>query len=321
MSLPFFSIIVPTYNRASFLHRSIVSVQGQNFSDWELIIVDDGSADHTQEVVHSYAKEDERIKYFRQKNQGASAARNLGLQNAGGKFICFVDSDDEFEPNHLEVFYRRIQASPLKLFYYTQFRFKDGDVSSDYAIPRSSKYEDAFLNNVMTVFLPYSPPVQSICLPAEIKEAVRFNTELFPSECYDFCARCAGLFEVVHIPEVTVTLHGHANNSSVPRSIEQSIRFNERQIQEFEIMIRDKFYDKIKKTSPFRRKMQSLHFDLAKSYAKKKSFSTAFGHVSNGVKYLPSSVFSIGFALFLRGFLQNAFARNKNFSSVTVSTE
>jgi glycosyltransferase involved in cell wall biosynthesis len=321
MSLPFFSIVVPTYNRASFLHRSIASVQAQSFADWELLIVDDGSVDHTKEIVESYAKEDGRIRYFNQKNQGASAARNQGLQNARGKFICFVDSDDEFEPHHLEIFYKHISASPVKYFYYTQFRFRDGEVSSDYAIPQSTKYEDAFVNNVMKVFLPYSPPVQTICLPAEIKEVVRFNSELFVSECYDFGARCASLFEVAHIPEVTVTLHGHADNTSVPRNIDQSIRFNERQIQEFGIMTRDKFYDRIKTTSTFRRKMQGLHFDLAKNYAKKKNFSVAFGNLFSGLKYAPSSVFSIGFALFLRGFLMNSFARKKIFSSVTVSTE
>ena len=104
--MPFFSIILPTYNRASFLKRSIGSVLAQTFADWELIVMDDGSRDQTKEVVTSF--KDPRIRYFYQENRERSAARNNGIARAKGEWICFLDSDDAFMADHLEVFQSRI---------------------------------------------------------------------------------------------------------------------------------------------------------------------------------------------------------------------
>ena len=103
---PFFSVIIPTYNRAAFVVNAIQSVINQVFSDWELIVVDDGSTDHTKEVVT--VLNDERIRYVYQQNAERSAARNNGIRHARGKFICFLDSDDVYLPNHLECFYKLI---------------------------------------------------------------------------------------------------------------------------------------------------------------------------------------------------------------------
>ena len=86
-----FSIIIPTYNRAAFLPKAIESVLAQTYTDWELIVVDDGSTDNTREVVAQY--NDERIIYIYQENAERSAARNNGISQAKGDFICFMDSD------------------------------------------------------------------------------------------------------------------------------------------------------------------------------------------------------------------------------------
>ena len=99
----FFTIIIPTYNRANFLPNTINSVIKQTYSNWELIIIDDGSTDHTKQVVASF--QDERIKYIYQENAERSAARNNGIKNATGEWVCFLDSDDYYLPNHLEEFH------------------------------------------------------------------------------------------------------------------------------------------------------------------------------------------------------------------------
>lgn len=96
---PFFSIIVPTYNRAAFLPGLIEKMLSQEFAAWELIIVDDGSTDQTKLVVQEY--EDPRIRYFYQSNQERSAARNHGIRRSAGKFICFLDSDDYYDADYL----------------------------------------------------------------------------------------------------------------------------------------------------------------------------------------------------------------------------
>ena len=95
------TVIIPTYNRGSTILRSVESVLSQTYSDLELIIVDDCSADNTQEVIG--AVRDDRVRYIRlEKNQGACAARNAGIDNAKGEYIAFQDSDDEWLPQKLE---------------------------------------------------------------------------------------------------------------------------------------------------------------------------------------------------------------------------
>lgn len=99
---PVFSIIIPTFNRADLLPRAIQSVLAQTFTDFELIVVDDGSTDNTREITQ-YIK-DARLRYVYQKNKGVSAARNAGVALAGGHYVTFLDSDDEALPEWLDHF-------------------------------------------------------------------------------------------------------------------------------------------------------------------------------------------------------------------------
>ncbi|XVH33851.1 glycosyltransferase family 2 protein (plasmid) [Haloferacaceae archaeon DSL9] len=99
--MPTASVIVPTYNRADALPRTIDSVLAQTFEDLELIVVDDASSDNTKNVVESY--DDPRITFLsHETNQGGSAARNTGIEHATGEYIAFLDSDDEWLPQKLE---------------------------------------------------------------------------------------------------------------------------------------------------------------------------------------------------------------------------
>ena len=95
------SVIIPTYNRANLIKRSVESVLNQTYKNLELIIVDDGSTDNTKEVIDSI--NDDRIVYIKQENQGACAARNKGIDAAKGKYIAFHDSDDVWHLNKLEL--------------------------------------------------------------------------------------------------------------------------------------------------------------------------------------------------------------------------
>lgn len=95
----FFSIIIPTYNRATYLGHAIESVLSQTFTDFEIVIVDDGSTDNTESIVKQMR--DRRIRYFKKKNEERSIARNFGIQKAQGQYVNFLDSDDIFYPHHL----------------------------------------------------------------------------------------------------------------------------------------------------------------------------------------------------------------------------
>jgi glycosyltransferase involved in cell wall biosynthesis len=101
--MPKVSVIVPAYNCETLISRTILSVCNQTFTDWELIVVDDGSTDGTRDVVLSFQNKDSRIKYVHQANSGAPARpKNTGLKEALGEYIAFLDHDDEWMPQKLE---------------------------------------------------------------------------------------------------------------------------------------------------------------------------------------------------------------------------
>jgi glycosyltransferase involved in cell wall biosynthesis len=106
------SVVIPCYNQASFLGEAIESVLCQGYPDLEIIVVDDGSEDGTEEVASGYAKVDPRIRLVKQENRGAAAARNRGLAEAGGEYIVFLDSDDRLLLEALEVGVRELGAHP-----------------------------------------------------------------------------------------------------------------------------------------------------------------------------------------------------------------
>lgn len=95
------SIIIPTYNQVEYIDYTLQSVINQNYENWECLIVDDGSTDHTEEIVNEIIKKDSRFNYFKKVNGGASSARNCGLDMAKGDFIQFLDSDDYIHEDKL----------------------------------------------------------------------------------------------------------------------------------------------------------------------------------------------------------------------------
>jgi glycosyltransferase involved in cell wall biosynthesis len=111
--MPLVSVIMPTFNRADTIRRAIRSVQTQTFTDWELIVVDDGSTDNTVALIEGL---DPRLKLIRQENQGTAGARNAGLSASAGSYIAFLDSDDEWLPHHLELCVSFLEAFPGEQF-------------------------------------------------------------------------------------------------------------------------------------------------------------------------------------------------------------
>ncbi len=101
--MPEISIIVPVYKVEQYLRECLDSVLNQTFSNWEMICVDDGSPDNSSQILEEYASKDKRIKFISQDNLGLSGARNTGLNNATGKYIVFLDSDDQLPPYALQV--------------------------------------------------------------------------------------------------------------------------------------------------------------------------------------------------------------------------
>lgn len=199
---PFFSIIIPTYNRGYIIRQPIDSIISQTFTDWELIIVDDGSTDHTRDVVESY--KDERIKYVWQQNQERSAARNHGISLAKGEWICFQDSDDEYLPDHLRVLYVGIIQFPeYKVFRTGMLIYENGKLLKIPKFDVQNEYElypfDAF-----TTF----------AFEQEVFCQVRFKKELVNSQDLHLLLRVNAIYELKIIKKHTNIYHYNSENGA-----------------------------------------------------------------------------------------------------------
>ncbi|NUN69984.1 MAG: glycosyltransferase [Bacteroidetes bacterium] len=122
---PLFSILIPTYNHARFLPETLGSVLAQTYPHWEAVIVNDGSTDHTLGILNTYALYDERITVHTKRNGGVASALNEGVRRASGEWICWLSSDDYFQPEKLAVHRAQIAKTPETKFYYTNYYVYD----------------------------------------------------------------------------------------------------------------------------------------------------------------------------------------------------
>jgi glycosyltransferase involved in cell wall biosynthesis len=207
MSVPFFSIILPTYNRASFLTRSIGSVMKQDFQDWELIVIDDGSTDHTKEVVNSF--KDQRIKYFYQENSERSAARNNGINQAQGAWLCFLDSDDEYSTIHLSILLEFIQKENLSLgLIATGLLIDNGNLSI------KKDFLDLQANLLEEIGRKFLLPSQ-VCVHQTILSNEKFDARFRLWEDTHLWLRIAAQYPMYQIDQYTVTQHVHSEGTVV----------------------------------------------------------------------------------------------------------
>lgn len=185
MKQPFFSIIIATYNRASFIGTAIESIINQSFDDWELIVIDDGSSDNTKNVINFYLK-DSRINYFFQNNQERSVARNNGITHAKGKYLCFLDSDDYFLPNHLSCFYYAIKnTESVNTVFVTNRYIENNGIKKKFKHPHITY--DNLTASLINYSITYSPPIQSICIHHSAFSKIKFKDDWLPyCECYQF---------------------------------------------------------------------------------------------------------------------------------------
>ncbi|MEK6676072.1 MAG: glycosyltransferase family 2 protein [Planctomycetota bacterium] len=128
MPPPIISVIVPTFNREQLLPRALDSILHQTCTNWEIVLVDDGSTDRTSEIIRAYQEKlGDRLIAIRQINQGCSAARNRGIEAARGHFVAFLDSDDEFMPEKLERQLALFDRCPKLGLVYSDYVFIDLD--------------------------------------------------------------------------------------------------------------------------------------------------------------------------------------------------
>jgi glycosyltransferase involved in cell wall biosynthesis len=195
---PLISIIIPTYNRASFLKEAIESVLAQTYENWELIIVDDGSTDNTSELVKKFT--DKRISYLCQQNTGAPLARNKGIQKAKGDYIAFLDSDDIWLPQKIQ---KQLEVFKISRFnpgvVYTGIQYIDYKGS-----PKKRKKNSLYRGNIFYHLLRKNLTTTSAILAKKecFDECGLFDENLPCRQELDILIRISQYFAIDYVPEI-----------------------------------------------------------------------------------------------------------------------
>ena len=137
-----FSVICPVFNAEKYLERAVNSLVIQSYSNWELILVDDGSTDGSGYLCDLYSKNDKRIKVIHQVNHGQSKARLVGIENSGGDYVLFLDSDDYFDLTALETLANELEGNACDLVLFDAKKNRGGKLTNIYSLQ-----SNAFLNN------------------------------------------------------------------------------------------------------------------------------------------------------------------------------
>ncbi|HEY0385528.1 MAG TPA: glycosyltransferase [Pyrinomonadaceae bacterium] len=204
---PYFSIIIPTYNRAHLIQKTIESVLAQEDRDLEVIVVDDGSRDNTEEVVSRIA--DNRVSYFRKENAERAAARNYGAARARGQYFNFFDSDDLLYPNHLSVARSLIEERREPEIFHLGFEMRDaeGKLLSRVDALKGNLNEQLVRGNLLSC--------NGVFLRRDIALAFPFNEDrqLSASEDWELWLRLASRYEIHYSNEVTSIIVNHDERS------------------------------------------------------------------------------------------------------------
>ncbi len=178
------SIITPCYNAAPYIANTIQSVQNQTISDWEMIIVDDGSSDNSVEIIQKIIAQDSRIKLIQKENGGSASARNMGLSVAQGEFIQFLDADDTISLDKLELQSNILEQKKMDVVY-SDFRI----VNSDGTIRPTIK---GYTFNLFKILIGWGPlgtvPPHAFLYRHDFikKNKIKFTAEIREREDWDF---------------------------------------------------------------------------------------------------------------------------------------
>ena len=201
------SVIIPTYNRADFLAEAIDSVLNQTWKDLETLVVDDGSTDSTWEVVARYG---ERLKYFYKKNEGPSSARNVGIREAMGTYVAFLDSDDVWEPEKLFIQMNFMRKHPEIKLVCTDSSVIDSRES------REGKLKTDLMGNLFSLLYSNSFIRTSTVLmeKACFQEVGYFDERYRSAEDYDVWLRVARSYPIAYLNRPLVRYRKHGGNVS-----------------------------------------------------------------------------------------------------------
>lgn len=233
--MPVVSVVMAAYNHGSYISFAIDSVISQSFTDWELIIVDDGSSDHTSDVVRPYLK-DSRIVYFRQCNKGQASAKNIGIARSRGEYIAFLDADDVWYSNKLSQQLRLFNDPEVGVVHARRQLIGVSGNILEYkqnAIPRGNVLNQIFIDNFVCFS---SSVVRKVCF----EKVGLFDESLRLGIDFDRWIRISARYKFDHSDDILVQYrvgHGQLSDFKVER-VHTAFRIMDSCLRDVEVKMR-----------------------------------------------------------------------------------
>jgi glycosyltransferase involved in cell wall biosynthesis len=250
------SVVIPSYNYGQFIGAAIESVLAQSYPIAEIIVIDDGSTDKTEQIVKKF---DNKVHYIKQKNSGVCAARNNGVKISRGDFIAFLDADDSWHPQKIEKQMNKFQSDSEIGLVHCGMREFDSETNKTIRLHLEGSEgwvaKDILLFDKNVII----GPGGAIVIKREAFEEVKgFDTNLKIGEDWDFCYRVARKFKIGFVPEILVNYRNHGKNTHL----------NVKEMERSTLIAWNKAFDTKDKeiTSLRRESFGNLHKVLAGSY-------------------------------------------------------
>ena len=268
------SIIMPAFNASKTIYNSINSVQSQIYQNWEMIIIDDGSTDNTKDIITPFLS-DYRIKYLRQLNSGPSIARNNGINKAKGKYLAFLDSDDLWKPNKLDIQIKYLQKNPTYGLIHTNYSTFENDIKDCKPFKLSSWFSNWDENERLLMF----DTIGTLTVLTEtqlIKNLGGFKNDLYGTEDWDLWIRVSKEGKISKLNDDTAYYRIH------PDGISQS--FDNHLVELNKVYNQHVFQSKI--DNKIKYAANSVYsFRKAKNFFKKKNYLFFLRYICLGICY------------------------------------
>ena len=287
MSNLFFSIIIPTYNRATFITKSINSFLKQKYKNFEIIVIDDGSTDQTRELLRQI--NDERIKYYFQRNLERGAARNYGFSKSKGDYINFFDSDDLAYNNHLSSAVEILKSKKLDIFHLGHHKIYNDKIVN-------VNNPDGILNDKIlfgNIMLPISTFISR-----EVARKFNFSSdrELSGSEDYLYWLEISKKYKIYSFKNVTSALILHSTRSMQTATGIQT----EKRVK--------KLFEHLDKISSFsKEELRKIKGNccllIAVQYSLEKNIKKTISYIVNSIKNYPLYIFRKSFFVTIKNLI------------------
>jgi glycosyltransferase involved in cell wall biosynthesis/GT2 family glycosyltransferase len=269
------SVIISTYNREKYLPESVQSVLNQTFRDFELIVIDDGSIDDTKNIVINFSKMcPDKIKYFNQEHKGQAAALNRGIKEAKGEYVAFLDSDDIWLPNKLEVYLNYFNSNyEIALIGSRMGVIDDQGKKIDKLKPMSSPGSD-----FKSLIERGGCSTSSLMVRKIILENLSFNEQLRKHTDLDICLKVSDQYKIQTLDQVLALYreHDESTTSNKISSYQGQIEFWLDVISRYKLNIDVKFC---------RKKISYLYYLLGREYSIIKDYKNSVKNIASGLKY------------------------------------